>query len=132
MHPIGFKEKFFILNSTRSGHFISTVRCGTFEKIFAQGGIICQACGTIERFPRFVPPVQQLKQMSACGPIGLIIRSSIRGNLFERGKSSSWVTRLRDCDSPPGQRTDAGRQFALSLRKAKRSPSNRFDRFSLD
>ena len=54
-----------------------------------QRRIVCQARGTIERFDRVIVPVQQAKQMPARGPIGLIIRRLIRGNLFKRSKAGS-------------------------------------------
>src|SRR5260370_11144232 len=46
--------------------------------------------------------------MSARGPIGLVIRCLVRGNLFKGGKSSTWFACLRNCNGSPNKRTDPG------------------------
>src|SRR5437762_13135360 len=88
---------------------------GALQKVFTQRRIVCQARGTIERFDRFIVPVQQTKQMSARGPIGLIIRRLLRWNLFKGGKSSNWFACLRNCNGSPNKRTDPGRDSHQAL-----------------
>src|SRR6266496_2656789 len=46
--------------------------------------------------------------MSPRGPIGLVIRCLVRGNLFKGGKSSTWFACLRNCNGSPNKRTDPG------------------------
>src|SRR5207244_9140275 len=88
---------------------------GALQKVFTQRRIVCQARGTIERFDRFIAPVQQKKQMAACGPIGLVIRCLVRGNLFKGGKSNTWFAGLRNRNGSPNKRTNPGRDSHQAL-----------------
>ena len=73
------------------------------EKVFTQCRIICQTCGTSERFARFVFLVQQLQQMPACGPIGLIVDNTVGGNFLKCSESGGRVARLRKRNGSPDQ-----------------------------
>src|SRR5215510_7330892 len=53
--------------------------------------------------------------MSARGPIGLIIRRSLRRDLFKRSKSSGRIAYLCNCNRSTNQRTDAGRSSHQAL-----------------
>src|SRR5436190_5300416 len=53
--------------------------------------------------------------MSARGPIGLVIRYLVRGNLLKGGKSSTWFACLRNCNGSPNKRTDPGRDSHQAL-----------------
>src|SRR5947208_14484394 len=88
---------------------------GALQKVFTQRRIVCQARGTIERFDRFIVPVQQAKQMAARRPIGLIIRRLLRGNAVKSSQSDSRLACLRNRNGSPNKRTNPGRDSHQAL-----------------
>jgi hypothetical protein len=76
---------------------------GALEKVFTQRRVIRQARGASERFLRFISLVEQLQQMSARGPIGLVVGDSAGGNLIERGESGGRLARLGERNGSPNQ-----------------------------
>ncbi len=88
---------------------------GALQKVFTQRRIVCQARGTIERFDPFIVPVQQKKQMAARGPIGLVIRCLVRGNLFKGGKSNTWFAGLRNLEMKLFDDVPIAQRYSFSL-----------------
>ena len=87
--------------------FLSNIACRALEQVFAQRRVISQARSARERYLRFVAPVENLQQMSARRPKGLVVGNSAGRNFFKRGESRCRLPRLRQRNGPADQRTDA-------------------------
>src|ERR1700677_2054956 len=79
------------------------------EKIFTQRRIVSEACGPSERLPCCVFAIQQSEDVSASGPVRLIVVCSAGRNLFESRESCSLPPGLSECHGSANERANARR-----------------------